>query len=201
MRRCWGTLHLWAALAGMAVASVSVDSASAAPQPLRGQSRVGSSVAMVPFVGESLDTRSLIDAWLDSVEQFWIAELAATDGPERAPVVDAIAYDPTDESSLPRCNGSLHHPSYYVDNAFYCHQENAIVYDAVGLVPDLRAAHGDLAVGVLVAHEYGHSVQAQRSVTGSRLDRELQADCFAGAWASTPAIASRRACAMASAEA
>lgn len=43
---------------------------------------------------------------------------------------------------------------------------------------------GDFAVAYVVAHEFGHSLQRQ---VGARADAqiafELQADCYAGAWA------------------
>jgi predicted metalloprotease len=172
----------------MVVASVCAGSVSATPPSSQLQHWVGADVATATLVGESRDTRSLTDAWLDSVAQFWTAELADSDGTELVLVADVIPYDPTEESSLlPRCNGSAYPSSFYAYNAFYCHQEKVIVYDAEGLVPDLRAAHGDLAVGVLVAHEYSHAVQEYLLTTGSRLERELQADCHAGAWTSTQA--------------
>ncbi|MCB0997337.1 MAG: neutral zinc metallopeptidase [Acidimicrobiales bacterium] len=38
-----------------------------------------------------------------------------------------------------------------------------------------------------MAHEYSHAVQSQVDAAGSRLELELQADCFAGAWAATQA--------------
>jgi predicted metalloprotease len=60
-----------------------------------------------------------------------------------------------------------------------------IVYDDAVLFPDLASRLGDAAVGVVVAHEYGHAIQARAKVFDEQLptvDTEQQADCFAGAW-------------------
>jgi predicted metalloprotease len=49
---------------------------------------------------------------------------------------------------------------------------------------DLSEAHGDSLPAVVLAHEFGHAVQARvGSAAGGRsIHDETQADCFAGAW-------------------
>jgi hypothetical protein len=43
---------------------------------------------------------------------------------------------------------------------------------------------GDFAVVLILAHEWGHAVQAQvGELRGLSITRELQADCYAGSWA------------------
>lgn len=87
---------------------------------------------------------------------------------------------------------------------FYCPADQLVYFDLDFLVQlqDQFAATGDLAAQYIVAHEYGHHVQnitgisdlmrnAQQQVPSEAnalsVSLELQADCFAGAWASTVA--------------
>jgi predicted metalloprotease len=69
-------------------------------------------------------------------------------------------------------------------NAFYCEQGDFVAYDDERLVPALREKYGDVAVGLVLAHEIGHAIQARVGAPdGAFVYIELQADCFAGAWA------------------
>ena len=51
------------------------------------------------------------------------------------------------------------------------------------LFPEQREKYGDFAVPLILAHEWGHAIQARSNFTARTVTRELQADCFAGAWA------------------
>jgi hypothetical protein len=69
-------------------------------------------------------------------------------------------------------------------NAFYCSPDDFVAWDEQGLIPKLRKQFGDLAVALVFAHEWGHVVQERTGTSaGSTIPLELQADCFAGAWA------------------
>ena len=91
---------------------------------------------------------------------------------------------------------------------FYCPLDNLVYFDLDFLVrlQETFGATGDLAAQYIVAHEYGHHVQnvlgineQVRSAQQSDPQRanqysvalELQADCFAGAWASDAAARDR----------
>jgi len=68
-------------------------------------------------------------------------------------------------------------------NAFYCKTEDVIAWDAEVLLPGLRSDFGDFAIPVVLAHEFAHAVQHRSKFTARTVTKELQADCFAGAWA------------------
>ncbi|MCP4223955.1 MAG: hypothetical protein GY773_11475, partial [Actinomycetia bacterium] len=56
-----------------------------------------------------------------------------------------------------------------------------------GQFPELYEVFGDFAVGLVIAHEYGHAMQARGRVDGPTIFVELHADCLAGAWAGSVA--------------
>jgi predicted metalloprotease len=68
-------------------------------------------------------------------------------------------------------------------NAFYCPAGDFIAWDESGLLIPFYVQAGDFAAAFVLAHEFGHAVQA-RIGQPERLGvlTELQADCFAGAW-------------------
>jgi predicted metalloprotease len=72
-----------------------------------------------------------------------------------------------------------------LDNAFYCDRDHAIYYDLNFLGRQLQT-DGDFAPVTIIAHEWGHLIQADLGLLDSSrytIDIELQADCFAGAYA------------------
>ncbi|GII88601.1 hypothetical protein Ssi03_65910 [Sphaerisporangium siamense] len=67
------------------------------------------------------------------------------------------------------------------ENAFYCPLGHFVAYDEAWM-RKLYENGGDGAVYVIIPHELGHAVQAQlMSDFGLNVQRELQADCYAGA--------------------
>lgn len=70
------------------------------------------------------------------------------------------------------------------DFAFYCPLDNTVYYSPLGFtVHDQR--YGDFAPIVVMAHEWGHHVQHLSGLVPEPGNAfELQADCFAGAYAS-----------------
>ena len=67
--------------------------------------------------------------------------------------------------------------------SMYCPAEDVIAWDEVNLVPRLQKNYGDLGVGLVVAHEWGHAIQVRAGVTNApTIFMEQQADCYAGAW-------------------
>jgi predicted metalloprotease len=72
----------------------------------------------------------------------------------------------------------------YQPNAFYCPAGDFIAWDAEVLMPKLQTDFGPFLVAVVMAHEYGHVIQARLGTTDQpTIVLEQQADCFAGGWA------------------
>ena len=72
----------------------------------------------------------------------------------------------------------------WVVGAFYCPLDNSI-YLPYRFMEFQRDKIGNAAVITIIAHEWGHAVQAQLNTLRNRsiVISELQADCFAGAYA------------------
>jgi predicted metalloprotease len=76
------------------------------------------------------------------------------------------------------CGNTLMEPG----NAFYCGAGDFIAYDPVWL-GEYYTRIGDAAVYVVIPHEWGHAVQQRLgTVFEFNIARELQADCYAGAF-------------------
>ena len=140
--------------------------------------------------GQSIrtDTRTAFDyeeynatlrSVFDSLEEYWAQALPETFGVEFTPPTRYVYYRP-DEQPGPRC-GQEQAPA---KNAFYCPAGDFIAWDESGLVIPYYVQAGDFAAAFVLAHEFGHAMQA-RLPQRERLTvlSELQADCFAGAWA------------------
>ncbi|MEV2266700.1 neutral zinc metallopeptidase [Nonomuraea africana] len=105
-------------------------------------------------------------------EAFWKAQFEAL-GRTYEPVTEFVAYRGDDG---PSCGGEPAVPN----NAFYCSDGHFIAYDV-----DWMAAFwnemGDGSTYLIIPHEIGHAVQEQLGTEFAlNVQRELQADCFAG---------------------
>jgi hypothetical protein len=114
-----------------------------------------------------------------SLEEYWAQALPEAFGVEFTPPSRYVYYRP-EEGPGPRC-GDQQAPA---KNAFYCPAGDFIAWDESGLVIPYYVQQGDFAAAFVLAHEFGHAMQA-RLPQRERLTvlSELQADCFAGAWA------------------
>jgi predicted metalloprotease len=78
-----------------------------------------------------------------------------------------------------------HDDTVGVVNAAFCPSDNTIGWDRGELLPQLRNTFGELAIAMVLAHEYGHSIQHQANLTNAHtptLVSEQQADCFSGVY-------------------
>ena len=126
------------------------------------------------------DYRQLVDFVVKDVDDYWRRTFATVyenkppySGPE-------IKGEYTSEDDAPDCGGH----EAPLKNAFYCPAGDYLAWDGPGLLFPFYQA-GDMGAALVIAHEWGHAIQ-QRA--GQILDvvtilSELQADCFAGAWA------------------
>lgn len=71
----------------------------------------------------------------------------------------------------------------YDNPAAYCPLDEAVYY-SVPLGQEIQTTVGDFAWIAVLAHEWGHHVQVLLGIAPElTIDRELQADCFSGAYA------------------
>jgi predicted metalloprotease len=84
-------------------------------------------------------------------------------------------YDGYDEANAPTCFGEPLPPG----NAFYCPDGDFVAWDQTLI--ELGYEVGDAWPYLIVAHEWGHAVQARLSMNLQSEQYELQADCLAGA--------------------
>lgn len=122
------------------------------------------------------------------IQDYWSAEFPTLyDRPYTTLPADRIFAEGSDQAAatLPDCQGFSIPEKVWQDNAFYCFDDNFIVYDArpSGFIAQLQNDFGTLAIGAIFGHEWGHAVQDRAgNVDEPPIYQELQADCFAGAW-------------------
>jgi hypothetical protein len=121
--------------------------------------------------------RSTIENTFGLLEQYWATQLPKLGGRYSDP--RRYVYYRSDQGAGPACGGE----AAPARNAFYCPDGDFIAWDESGLLIPYYVQAGDFAASFVLAHEFGHAMQVRlpRQETTSLL-RELQADCFAGAW-------------------
>jgi len=107
-----------------------------------------------------------------AVDGFWRGYFARIDQPYRPPRVLG-GYVGTDG---PLCGGEPSVPG----NAFYCLPGDYLAWDEQLMTGGYREI-GDAWVYMVIAHEWGHAIQARLERSQVSVAAELQADCLAGA--------------------
>ncbi len=129
----------------------------------------------------TLGPDAVVDLAFRDLGEYWKTTFPDVYGGRFRPLRGGLVpYGP--DTPVPACGPD---PIIYQDveaNALYCPDEDLIAWDRVNLVPDLDQRFGPLTVGIVMAHEFAHAIQARARVHGSAVTLELQADCFAGAW-------------------
>jgi len=112
------------------------------------------------------------------LEQYWAQTLPNDfNTPFTKPA--GYTYYRSDQENRPSCGGEPAPPR----NAFYCPVGDFIAWDETGLMIPYYVQGGDFAAAFVLAHEFAHAMQMRlprKEALG--VLRELQADCFAGAW-------------------
>jgi predicted metalloprotease len=129
------------------------------------------------------DLETITNLTITDLEQWWATELPAVFGTEYESVSSFGPYFPS-EGDIPTCGGPLKREEFS-ENAFYCSINDTVQWDAEGLMAPLFQEFGDFTVALVLAHEWGHAVQARYGFDDIRqptIVSELQADCLAGSW-------------------
>jgi predicted metalloprotease len=120
---------------------------------------------------------------ISSIDAFWTQQLPDVYG-HRYQTLDKGVFPLGPGDEAPGCDAPSTVYEDVAQNAFYCPAGDFIVYDNADLFPSLYRKFGPFVIGVVLAHEWGHAIQARGGVSDSvaTVTRENQADCFAGAW-------------------
>ena len=177
------------------------------PVDLRGAGQVrylSARTAVPPGGGRAKEAEyeEFIEALLPLIDGFWRKNVRELSSKARyEPPGALIAYE---GANGPPCAGKT--PKLDAGNAFYCPtlsppddcqmvsrngywcvDRDRIAWDEDGLTFPLYRDVGDLAAALVLAHEWGHLVQARAAEPFYGEDppvgSELQADCLAGVWA------------------
>jgi predicted metalloprotease len=127
------------------------------------------------------DPDEVVQLALDDLGTYWSRTMVEVYAIEFRPLAGGFVPFGA-RSPLPSCGPEPLTYAQIADNALYCPAEDLIAWDRELLVPDLQVRFGSLTVGLVMAHEFAHAVQARAGVRGATVNLELQADCFAGAW-------------------
>jgi predicted metalloprotease len=113
------------------------------------------------------------------LQEYWGKEFPELYGKDYEPVKGGFYAVIPSSGDLPPCATAADEIS---GNAFYCSTKDVVAWDSEGLLPTLQKKYGDFVIPVVLAHEWGHAVQGRSNFTARTVTKELQADCFAGAW-------------------
>ena len=128
----------------------------------------------------------IVRAELDDIASFWANEFPVVFG--SAYTVPAAGVFPgyPRRTDIPNCGpNAVDYETVLKGNAFYCPESDYLAYDDAQLFPAVFDKLGGVSLGVILAHELGHSVQTRSGVPSNTptIALEQQADCYAGTWA------------------
>jgi predicted metalloprotease len=129
-------------------------------------------------------------AALGDIELWWSEQYPRIYSGPLLPLRGGIyAAYPERTDPIPGCGGSPETTYEEIKEfaAFYCPDGDFMVYDDGddGVLFSLVDEFGPTILGVVMAHEFGHAIQARAGVLNrdvATIVTEQQADCFAGAW-------------------
>jgi predicted metalloprotease len=144
-------------------------------------------VNIVGAAGGPIDT--LARNALSDLESYWSAQFPKVFGKDFTPLQGGyFSVDPgnVDPADFPQGVGCGSQPLEVEGNAFYCQapdtpNSDSITYDR-SFLAELADGYGRFIPALVMAHEFGHAVQARVGSPQSSIAVETQADCLAGAW-------------------
>ncbi len=127
-----------------------------------------------------------LTAAFKDIEDFWAQAFPeAYGGQVFEPLSGGVfAAYPDRKAPIPGCGKPQSSYQDVADGAaFYCIDGDFMAYDDAGALPGLVDLLGKEAVAIVLAHEFGHAIQARADEWNNQtVLKEQQADCFAGAW-------------------
>jgi predicted metalloprotease len=126
-----------------------------------------------PEVQEFADEMDAVNA---TAVDFWTQFITDDQGNSTYQAPEQVYQFIGSTDPAPTCGGQETGP----ENAFYCYPDNSLIYDVEWLFKEYEDI-GDTFIYVIIAHEFGHSAQANLNLPHDPQSTELQADCFAGA--------------------
>ncbi len=154
----------------------------AAATPERAAATSSSSSASSSAAAASYDGD--VAATIAAVQDYWAATFPDVYGDAYDPIPSDRLFPYSEQVPPPGCGTAGRVPYEEVaGNAFYCSEGDFVAWDEQGLIPQLERDHGRFAVALVLAHEFGHAIQARVQFNAPTVYLEQQADCFAGSWA------------------
>ncbi len=117
---------------------------------------------------------------VSDLEEFWKFAFPDVFDGELTPVKELFSWD-SDAYDGTFCGETTEG----LVNAGFCETDSTIGWDRTVLMPSLRNAYGDMAITMVLAHEYGHAIQKMAGINPRgipTLVTEQQADCFSGVY-------------------
>ena len=154
-----------------------------APADVRGGSLTDAAAVHVAGDRPPHDYDGFLAAVINDLGDFWTTAFPTiAAGEPYRPVEGGVWPVWPEAQDVPGCGSRRTRYREIEDNAFYCPEDDFIAFDDSQLFPHLDASFGDFTVATVMAHEWGHAIQARTSWSLDGVVQELQADCFAGAW-------------------
>ena len=176
-------------VAGLAGAWIYAGSADAYQEPAGG-SEPQTMEQFLTTVTKDVDTY-----WTKTFEDAGLSEPRVSYGWIPAGQAAQSACGPLDDSAAAYCSGD---DTIYISEQFASDiYSGALDHALPGSSQGFGRTYGDFAVAYIVAHEYGHQIQDELGLFEQygrqipTMNFELQADCYAGAWAYSAAQENR----------
>ena len=162
-----GTPAVGTSAAGTAMSPTSTDDTSSSTAA--STDTLASGVTIDELADDIDFAQTVVDGyWKSHWSEFFTGEYVP-------PVVKGL-YDGTDPNDTPTCDGE----PLEAYNAYYCEDGNYVAWDA-NLLLEGADQVGDSWVYLVIAHEWGHAVQARLDPSLVAVGYELQADCLGAA--------------------
>jgi predicted metalloprotease len=147
----------------------------------------GRSVSIAGAVDDPIDEQAR-NALMD-LEGYWSGVFPDVFGQEFTPLQGGFfSVDPgdVDPADFPEGVGCGAQPVDVEGNAFYCQAPNTANSDSISydraFLGELADQFGQFIPDLVMAHEFGHAIQARVGSPRASIAIETQADCLAGAW-------------------